>query len=110
MIHHKEIVSVTISGSSGTGFSNRVSGIIEQMIILPLDSNQVEVVNARWNLSIKDSDLEEIDKYINQVGRMDNRIPLPIGRDQSDIMTFSFSSVTNSPAKIRIVLKIKETA
>ena len=80
-----------------------------QLIIAPLDVNGDVVTNSSWDLEITDSDNHLIDDYTTVVGRHDCREYLPVGRDTAEKYTLSFSNVTNTPATIQIIFKIRET-
>jgi hypothetical protein len=83
--------------------------MVEQMIITPLDSSAVENSAADWNLSIIDRDDDTVRKFTEETGRLDTLNGLPVGSDLRDIYTLTFTSVTNSPATIRVVMKVRET-
>lgn len=108
MLFLKETLQVTITAGTGAGNTSSLRGIIQQFIITPIDSNGAEVTNAAWDLNVTDSDGDKMDVYTTQTGRFDNRTPLIIGRDRLEKYTLTFANVTNAPARMRIIFKVKE--
>lgn len=110
MLLLKQIIPVTITAGTGAANTERIKGRVEQLLVIPLDSGGSIVTNSQWSLDMTDSDNDVINRFIGQYGRMDNRYTLNIGHHNSEKLTLSFTSVTNSPATMRVIMKIREDA
>ena len=111
MLWQKEVLNVTInSGSGAANSANKMKGRIEQMIIQPLDSSNVLLSNAIWDCAITDEDGYRVSYYQTITGESDDRTPLPVGSDDSEVLRFTFSNVLNSPTTMRIIIKVLEEA
>ena len=108
MIYHKEAFNVTITAGTGAANTGRLYGRIEQLLCIPQNSSGGIVASAVWNLSVTDKDGDRVNYAEEHTGALDDRTALPIGRDITEIWTFSFTSVTGSPDRMRIVLKVYE--
>ena len=107
IIWKKEVLSLSV-GTTQAISSGEMMGRVEQILIQPLDSSGVLVSTSSWDVSITDRNGELIGFIDTQTGRYDWRAGLPVGSDRPDIVTFTFSSVTQTPATIRIMMKVLE--
>ena len=108
MLWHKEVMNVTVTGGTGAGVTGRLYGRVEHMLITPIDTAGVLVSATSWDCTVIDRDGDQVDTFLTQTGRLDDRTYLPIGQDSSERLRFTFTNVTQTPDRMRVVLKVRD--
>jgi len=108
MLLKKETVSVTVVAATGAANTNNLKGVVEQLIITPLDSNGAEVTTSEWSLSIIDRDNDVLRKYASETGRVEDVRRFPVGSDRLEKLTFQFTGITGTVATMKSLLRMTE--
>lgn len=102
MLWQKNKYTLTVSAGTIAGNTDFMRGMIEQLIVSPLNST------TQWDFTLTDRDGDVIYQRVSEVGTVNDRTALlPIGRDSSERLTMAFTNVTANEA-IKIIFKVRE--
>lgn len=88
MFFDKKKYVVKIRGGRAIFNTEKMKGMVEHLIIRPHTPETV------WDLTIKDSDGDDLLGIHNHHGRFDDRSGIPIGRSLAEKLTLDFSNVS----------------
>ena len=103
MICAKYRYSVTLSSGSGSFNTDPMYGIVEHLMIVPASTTNV------YDVTMTDRDGDVVYRKIGEMGRMDDKAGLPIGRDSSEKLTVAFANATSNEA-VTVIFKVREKA
>lgn len=102
MLYHKQKVTVTISGGSGSANTAGMKGCVEQLIVTPTASS------TTWDMTIADRDGDTIMSRASETGTLyyiDGGIP--VGLEGLEKFKIAFANVTaNQP--ISVIFRVRE--
>lgn len=101
MFWDKKKYIVKIKGSGAQKNTIKMRGMAEHLIVEPDSDDTI------WSLKIIDKEGDVIFDKRNHSGRLDDKDGLPIGKDDSEILTMNFYKVSKNE-DIKIIFRIRE--
>ena len=101
MLWDKTRYKVMLSGGRGQFTTKEMRDLIQHLIVRPASNDTV------WSMVILDGEQDPIYEVVDHVGRLDEFIGIPVGRDKKEKLNIQIYDTTANE-QFDVIFKVKE--